>query len=264
MNNLLSVDGARLWHTIEYSSRFGATAKGGVRRLTLTDEDRRVRDWFQEQCKDAGCEVYIDEIGSMFAVRPGLDRSKPCIGIGSHLDTQPAGGRLDGILGVCAALEVVRTLNDANIETDASICIVNWTNEEGSRFSPAMMGSAVHIGSLALSEALAATDKEGISVANALDTIGYHGQNIADLVKLGSFVELHIEQGPRLEVEGAAIGVVESAYGVGTVGEVTIENASRNVIPGDVSFTIDCRFATEATGIELEQGIRRHCQTPQC
>ena len=140
----LQIDSARLWDTIHETAKFGATPKGGVRRLTLGPEDKQVRDWFRKACEAAGLEVHVDTLGSMFGLRKGRDMSKPPIGLGSHLDTQPTGGKYDGVLGTLAALEVVRTLNDAGIETEMPICICNWTNEEGSRFAPATMASAAY------------------------------------------------------------------------------------------------------------------------
>src|ERR1700759_1041965 len=142
----LQIDSARLWGTIHETAKFGATPKGGVRRLTLGPEDKQVRDWFRGACEAAGLEVHVDALGSMFALRKGRDMSKAPVGLGSHLDTQPNGGKLGGGVGTLAALEVVRTLNDAGIETELPICIVNWTNEEGSRFAPAMMASAAYVG----------------------------------------------------------------------------------------------------------------------
>ena len=131
----LQIDSARLWDTIHETAKFGATPKGGVRRLTLGPEDKQVRDWFRNACEAAGLEVHVDALGAMFGLRRGRDMSKPPVGLGSHLDTQPTGGKFDGVLGTLAALEVVRTLNDAGIETEIPLGIVNWTNEEGSRFA---------------------------------------------------------------------------------------------------------------------------------
>jgi len=142
----LQIDSARLWDTIHETAKFGATKKGGIRRLTLGPEDKQVRDWFRTACEAAGLDVHVDALGSMFALRKGRDMSKAPVGLGSHLDTQPTGGKFDGVLGTLAALEVVRTLNDAGIETETPICIVNWTNEEGSRFAPATMASAAYAG----------------------------------------------------------------------------------------------------------------------
>jgi N-carbamoyl-L-amino-acid hydrolase len=210
----LQIDSARLWDTIHETAKFGATPKGGVRRLTLSAEDKQVRDWFRKACEAAGLEVKVDTLGSMFALRKGRDMTKPPVGLGSHLDTQPTGGKYDGVLGTLAALEVARTLNDAGIETDAPICIVNWTNEEGSRFAPAMMASAAYVGDFTTEDILSRKDAADVSVAEALETIGYRGDVPVGNQKLGSFVELHIEQGPILEAENKTIGVVDSGQGV--------------------------------------------------
>ena len=210
----LTINADRLWSTIIETARFGGTDKGGVRRLTLSEEDRQVRDWFRAACEAAGCTVTVDGLGNMFALRPGKDMTKPPLGIGSHLDTQPTGGKFDGVLGVMAALEVVRTLNDAGIETNAPLCICNWTNEEGSRFAPAMMGSAGYVADLPVADILARTDAEGVSVGAALDAIGYRGPEEVGAQKLSGFLEVHIEQGPILEAEGLPIGVVEHGQGI--------------------------------------------------
>ena len=171
----LQINSARLWDTIHETAKFGATPKGGVRRLTLGPEDKQVRDWFRNACEAAGLEVHVDALGSMFGLRKGRDMSKPPVGLGSHLDTQPTGGKYDGVLGTLAALEVVRTLNDAGIETETPICICNWTNEEGSRFAPAMMASAAYVGDFTTDDILSRRDAEGVTVAQALDSIGYRG-----------------------------------------------------------------------------------------
>jgi len=210
----LRIDADRLWTSIHETAKIGGTPKGGVRRLTLSEEDRQVRDWFRNACEAAGCTVSVDELGNMFALRPGTDATKAPLGIGSHLDTQPTGGKFDGILGTLAALEVVRTLNDAGIETQTPICVTNWTNEEGSRFSPAMMGSAAYVGDIAVDQVMARTDAEGVSVATALDAIGYRGASPVGAQPLGAFLELHIEQGPILEAEDKTIGVVEHGQGI--------------------------------------------------
>src|ERR1700739_974192 len=172
----LQIDSARWWDKIPATAKCGGTPKGGVRRLTLSAEDKQVRDWFKTTCEAAGLEVTIDALGSMFALRKGRDMTKPPVGLGSHLDPQPTGGKFDGVLGTLAALEVVRTLNDAGIETEAPLCIVNWTNEEGSRFAPAMMASAAYAGDYTTDYILARTDSAGVTVAEALDTIGYRGE----------------------------------------------------------------------------------------
>ena len=210
----LQIDSARLWDTIHETAKFGATPKGGVRRLTLGPEDKQVRDWFRKACEAAGLEVHVDALGSMFGLRRGRDMSKPPVGLGSHLDTQPTGGKFDGVLGTLAALEVVRTLNDAGIETETPICIVNWTNEEGSRFAPATMASAAYAGDYTTDDILGRKDIAGISVGEALDSIGYRGDEAVGVRKFGAFVELHIEQGPLLEAENKTIGVVDRGQGI--------------------------------------------------
>src|SRR3954465_3440532 len=184
----LQIDSARLWGSIHETARFGTTAKGGVRRLTLSAEDKQVRDWFRKACEEAGLEVHIDALGSQFGLRKGRDMSKLPVGIGSHLDTQPTGGKYDGILGVLGALEVVRTLNDAGIETEMPICIANWTNEEGSRFAPAMMASAAYVGDFTPDDILARKDIAGVSVGEALDSIGYRGDVPVGYQKFSGFV----------------------------------------------------------------------------
>src|ERR1700682_1817875 len=179
----LQIDSARLWETIHKTAKFGARRKGGVRRLTRAREDKQVRDWFRSACEAAGLEVHVDALGSMFALRKGRDMSKPPVGLGSPLDTQPTGGKFDGVLGTLAALEVVRTLNDAGIETETPICIVNWTNEEGSRFA-----RAAYAGDYTTENTLARTDAAGISVGEALDSIGYRGEEAVGSRKFGAFV----------------------------------------------------------------------------
>src|SRR5471032_1378893 len=300
----LQIDSARLWDTIFETAKFGATPKGGVRRLTLGPEDKLVRDWFRSACEAAGLEVHVDTLGSMFGLRRGRDMSKPPVGLGSHLDTQPTGGKFDGVLGTLAALEVVRTLNDAGIETETPICIVNWTNEEGSRFAPATMASAAYAGDYTTDDILGRKDSAGVSVAEALDGIGYRGGEAVGACKLGAFVELHIEQGPLLEVENKTIGVVDRGQGiiwydghvtgfeshagttpmplrrdalatlseivlamesiakkhgpkaVGTIGEAVIASPSRNVIPGEIAFTVDCRSADAGIMDTLDSDLR--------
>jgi N-carbamoyl-L-amino-acid hydrolase len=210
----LQIDSSRLWNTIHTTAQFGATPKGGVRRLTLGPEDKQVRDWFRTACENAGLEVSVDALGNMFALRKGRDMAKPPIGLGSHLDTQPTGGKFDGILGTLAALEVIRTLNDAGIETELPLCVTNWTNEEGSRFAPAMMGSAAFAGDFTVDDILSRKDAAGVSVAEALDGIGYRGDRAVGAQSFTGFIELHIEQGPILEAEGKTIGVVDHGQGV--------------------------------------------------
>lgn len=210
----LRIDAERLWSTIMETARFGATEKGGVRRLTLTDLDRVVRDWFVAACKQAGCSITIDEMGNIFARRPGRNDALPPVAIGSHLDTQPTGGKFDGILGVLAGLEVLRTLNDAGIETNAPIEVINWTNEEGSRFAPAMLSSGVFAGVFTRDYAYAREDRDGKRFGEELARIGYRGDAKCGDHKLAAHFELHIEQGPILEAENKTIGIVTGAQGV--------------------------------------------------
>jgi N-carbamoyl-L-amino-acid hydrolase len=203
----LAIDAERLWDEIMQTAAIGGTAKGGICRLTLTDLDRQVRDWFKARAEALGCRVTVDDMGAMFARREGTAKVPP-IAFGSHLDTQPTGGKFDGVLGVLAALEALRTLVEAGYETYAPIEVVNWTNEEGSRFAPAMVSSGVFGGAIEKSWAESRTDRDGVTFAAALDAIGYRGKERCGEHPLSAFFELHIEQGPILEAEGRDIGVV--------------------------------------------------------
>ncbi|OCO99228.1 MULTISPECIES: Zn-dependent hydrolase [unclassified Ensifer] len=212
--NTPATSGDRLWNDLVATARFGGTDKGGVTRLTLTEEDRAVRGWFVGECRALGCTVEVDGIGNIFATYPGEDMSLPAIAVGSHLDTQPQGGRFDGILGVLAGVEVLRTLKDTSTLLRHPLTVVNWTNEEGSRFSPAMMGSGVFTGALSLDAAHALADREGVTVSAALDTIGYRGEANVGPAAFAAYLELHIEQGPLLEASATEIGVVTGVQGV--------------------------------------------------
>ena len=207
------VNGARLWDSLMEMAKIGATPAGGVNRLTLTDLDRQSRDLFIAWCKDAGCSIKVDRMGSIFARRAGSDDSLPPVMLGSHLDTQPTGGKFDGALGVMAALEVLRSLNDLDIKTRHPIEIVSWTNEEGSRFAPAMTASGVFAGVLKLEDALDIRDVDGKAIGAELDRIGFAGAEPVGGRPIHAFFELHIEQGPILEEEGIDIGVVTAANG---------------------------------------------------
>ncbi len=204
----LQVNGERLWATIMETAKMGATARGGIRRLTLTDTDRQVRDWFVRECQAAGSTVTVDEMGNIFARRPGKDSSLPPIAIGSHLDTQPTGGKFDGVYGVLSGLEILRTLNEADYTTNAPLEVVSWTNEEGSRFTPPMLASGVFAGVFQRDFAYALEDRDGRKFGEELGRIGYCGRVKCGDHKLGAYFELHIEQGPVLEAEGKTIGVV--------------------------------------------------------
>ncbi|MBC7803028.1 MAG: Zn-dependent hydrolase [Candidatus Parcubacteria bacterium] len=208
---MLRIDENRLWQSLMDLAQIGATDKGGVRRLTLTDVDRRGRDQFVAWCSDAGLAVEIDGIGNIFGRRAGAEPDALPVAMGSHLDSQPSGGKFDGAYGVMAGLEIVRTLNDAGIRTRAPVEVAAWTNEEGSRFVPTLMGSGVFAGVHTLSEILKQKDVEGISVQTALNQIGYAGSSQPH--KLGAYFEAHIEQGPVLEHTRTTIGVVLGALG---------------------------------------------------
>ena len=208
-----SINGERLWASLMELAKLGATVKGGVCRLALTDLDRQARDIFVRWCEDAGCTVSVDAVGNIFARRPGLNPDLPPVMTGSHIDTQPTGGKFDGCFGVLAGVEVLRTLNDLNIQTQAPIEVVVWTNEEGSRFAPCMMGSGVFAEKFTLEETLAKTDAQGITVGEALNAIGYAGSRKVSGHPVGAYFEAHIEQGPILEDERKTIGVVLGALG---------------------------------------------------
>jgi len=192
-------------------ARIGATPKGGVCRLTLTDVDRKGRDQFAGWAKEAGLEVRHDAIGNIFARRAGSDAKAAPVVMGSHLDSQPTGGKFDGAYGVMAGLEVVRTLNDLGVRTRAPVEVASWTNEEGSRFVPTLMGSGVFAGVLSLEKILKEKDVDGITVSEALAGIGYAGKETSHPV--GAYFEAHIEQGPVLEDTKTTIGVVQGALG---------------------------------------------------
>jgi beta-ureidopropionase / N-carbamoyl-L-amino-acid hydrolase len=208
---MLQINAERLWQSLMELARIGATEKGGVRRLTLTEEDRRGRDQFVAWCREAGLAVEVDGIGNIFGRRAGSEAGALPVTMGSHLDSQPSGGKFDGAYGVMAGLEIVRTLNDANLRTRAPVEVAVWTNEEGSRFVPTLMGSGVFAGVHPLGEILNQKDVEGISVQTALHQIGYAGT--AGPHPLGAYFEAHIEQGPVLEQTQTTIGVVLGALG---------------------------------------------------
>ncbi len=208
------INGERLWSSLMELAKIGATPKGGVCRLTLTDLDKQGRDLVLGWAKQAGLEITIDKIGNGFMRRAGRNNSLPPIVTGSHIDTQPTGGKFDGNYGVLAGIEVVRTLNDHGIETEAPIEVAFWTNEEGSRFVPVMMGSGVFAKAFTLEHAYAATDTEGKSVGEELKRIGYIGEQEPGDHPIGAYFETHIEQGPVLEDNDITIGVVTGVLGI--------------------------------------------------
>ena len=210
----LRINGERLWASLMELAQIGATKKGGVCRLTLTDLDKQGRDLVTRWAREAGMSVVIDKIGNGFMRRPGRNNALPPIMTGSHIDTQPTGGKFDGNYGVLAGLEVVRTLNDHGIETEAPIEVAFWTNEEGSRFVPVMMGSGVFAKAFTLEHAYAAKDLEGKSVKDELQRIGYLGPQEPGDHPIGAYFETHIEQGPVLEDNDITIGVVQGVLGI--------------------------------------------------
>jgi beta-ureidopropionase / N-carbamoyl-L-amino-acid hydrolase len=300
----LQIDATRLWDCLMQTARIGATPKGGICRLTLTDLDRQVRDWLKTQCETLGCTVSVDAVGNMFARRPGKNPNLAPIAIGSHLDTQPTGGKFDGVLGVLGALEVLRTLHETGYETNASVEIVNWTNEEGARFAPAMLASGVFAGVFTPEYAYSRTDRDGKTFGEELQRIGYQGSERPGAREFSALFELHIEQGPILEDEGRTIGVVHGVQGmrwyevtvtgqeshtgttpmplrrnallgaarlidridaiarehapdaVGAVGLIENKPNSRNVIPGEVFFSVDFRHPDENVLDAMEAKLR--------
>ncbi len=288
------IDGRRLWDSLMAIAEVGATAKGGVRRLALSPVDQAGRALFVQWCEAAGLAVRTDCMGNMFARREGRDPARSPVLFGSHLDSQPTGGKFDGALGVIAGLEVMRTLNELGIQTEAPVELVNWTDEEGARFGKAMMGSGVWSGVFGQAETEALRDAEGVSLGEALDAIGARGEVPARPFPADSYFELHIEQGPILEREGKTIGIVTGGQaqiwydavvtgqdshagttppstrkdalvgaariidlvdrtmrargedGRGTVGQLFVSPNSRNVIPGEVRFSVEFRHPDEA------------------
>ncbi len=210
----LRINGERLWQSLMELAKIGATAKGGVCRLTLTDLDKQGRDLVLQWAREAGMAVVIDKIGNGFMRRAGRNNALPPIVTGSHIDTQPTGGKFDGNYGVLAGIEVVRTLNDHGIETEAPIEVAFWTNEEGSRFVPVMMGSGVFARAFTLEHAYAARDTAGKSVKEELERIGYIGAQEPGDHPIGAYFETHIEQGPVLEDNDKTIGVVQGVLGI--------------------------------------------------
>jgi N-carbamoyl-L-amino-acid hydrolase len=202
----LRINGARLRASLEEMATIGATPAGGVQRLALSDEDRRARDQFVKWLKELELTVSIDELGSIFGTRNGRNASLPPVMAGSHIDSQPRGGRFDGILGVMGALEVMRTLHEAKVETERPLVIVDWTNEEGSRFAPAMVASGVWAGALERDWVYARADKDGKKQGEELSRIGYKGTAPAKKWPTHAYYELHIEQGPMLERRKTTIG----------------------------------------------------------
>jgi N-carbamoyl-L-amino-acid hydrolase len=207
------VNGQRLWDALMEMAKIGATPKGGCKRLTLTDLDKQGRELFRAWCEAAGCTIKVDQMGNMFARRAGVEDRLPPVVVGSHLDTQPTGGKFDGVLGVLGALEVVRSLNDLKIKTRYPIEIANWTNEEGSRFAPAMVSSGVFAGVYTKEFAYSRVDSENKTLGDELARIGFKGEEPVGGRPIHAYFELHIEQGPILEDENIDVGVVTHGQG---------------------------------------------------
>ena len=247
----LRINGQRLWDSLMELAQIGATPKGGVCRLTLTDLDKQGRDLVTRWAREAGMTVTIDKIGNGFMRRPGRNNSLPPIMTGSHIDTQPTGGKFDGNYGVLAGLEVVRTLNAAGVRTRAPIEVAVWTNEEGSRFVPVMMGSGVFAGAFTLEHALAQRDAQGVSVGEALASIGYAGQ-LGPAPAVGSYFEAHIEQGPVLENHARVIGVVTAALGQRWY-DVTVQGMEAHAGPTPMELRQDALLAASALVAEVNR-----------
>ncbi|SAL74400.1 allantoate amidohydrolase [Caballeronia terrestris] len=254
---MLQVNGPRLWASLMDMAQIGATEKGGVRRLALTDDDRRGRDLFAKWCREAGMTVSVDEVGNLFARREGVDKSQRPVLIGSHLDTQPEGGRFDGVYGVLAALELVRTLNDHGIVTEKPLEIVSWTNEEGARFTPAMLGSAVFVGATPLQTALDTKDADGITLRAALKQSGYAGERRATGQPVDAYFEAHIEQGPVLESHGNPIGVVTGGQAIRWL-DIAVTGVAAHAGTTPMPYRRDALFASAEMALRLEAIAERY------
>ncbi|PTV95369.1 N-carbamoyl-L-amino-acid hydrolase [Rhodobacter aestuarii] len=210
----LRIDSARLWDSLMQMAQIGPGVAGGNNRQTVTDSDAEGRALFKKWCDEAGLTMGVDQMGTMFMTRPGEDPDALPVYVGSHLDTQPTGGKFDGVLGVLGALEVVRTMNDRGIKTKHPIVVTNWTNEEGARFAPAMLASGVFAGMHTLEYAYGRTDLEGKTFGAELERIGWKGDEEVGARKMHAYFELHIEQGPILEAEDKTVGVVTHCQGL--------------------------------------------------
>ena len=253
----LRINGDRLWSSLMELAQIGATPKGGVCRLTLTDLDKQGRDLVTRWAREAGMTVTIDKIGNGFMRRPGRNNSLPPIMTGSHIDTQPTGGKFDGNYGVLAGIEVVRTLNDHGIETEAPIEVAFWTNEEGSRFVPVMMGSGVFAKAFTLEHAYAATDTEGKTVKGELERIGYIGDQEPGDHPIGAYFETHIEQGPVLEDNDKTIGVVSGVLGIRWF-DCTVTGMEAHAGPTPMALRKDALLAATRIMQDVVAAAHRH------
>ncbi len=253
----LRINGDRLWASLMELAQIGATPKGGVCRLTLTDLDKQGRDLVTRWAREAGMTVTIDKIGNGFMRRPGRNNNLPPIMTGSHIDTQPTGGKFDGNYGVLAGIEVVRTLNDHGIETEAPIEVAFWTNEEGSRFVPVMMGSGVFAKAFTLEHAYAATDTEGKTVKGELERIGYIGDQEPGDHPIGAYFETHIEQGPVLEDNNKTIGVVSGVLGIRWF-DCTVTGMEAHAGPTPMALRKDAMLAATRIMQDVVAAAHRH------
>nr|WP_315427885.1 Zn-dependent hydrolase [uncultured Albidiferax sp.] len=253
----LRINGDRLWSSLMELAQIGATPKGGVCRLALTELDKQGRDLVTRWAVEAGMTVTIDKIGNGFMRRPGRNNSLPPIMTGSHIDTQPTGGKFDGNYGVLAGIEVVRTLNDHGIETEAPIEVAFWTNEEGSRFVPVMMGSGVFAKAFTLEHAYAAVDTEGKSVQSELQSIGYIGDQEPGDHPIGAYFETHIEQGPVLEDNDITIGVVQGVLGIRWF-DCTVTGMEAHAGPTPMALRKDAMLAATHIMQDVVAAAHRH------
>ena len=253
----LRINGQRLWDSLMELAQIGATPKGGVCRLTLTDLDKQGRDLVTRWAREAGMTVTIDKIGNGFMRRPGRNNNLPPIMTGSHIDTQPTGGKFDGNYGVLAGIEVVRTLNDHGIETEAPIEVAFWTNEEGSRFVPVMMGSGVFAKAFTLEHAYAATDTEGKTVKGELERIGYIGDQEPGDHPIGAYFETHIEQGPVLEDNDKTLGVVSGVLGIRWF-DCTVTGMEAHAGPTPMALRKDAMLAATRIMQDVVAAAHRH------
>ena len=254
----LRINGERLWESLMEMAKVGPGIAGGNNRQTLTDADAEGRDLFKTWCEAAGMTLGVDKMGTMFATRPGTDPDALPVYIGSHLDTQPTGGKYDGVLGVLAGLEVVRSLNDLGVETKHPVVVTNWTNEEGARFAPAMLASGVFAGAIPLDSAYARRDPEGLTFGDELKRIGWVGDEEVGARKMHAYFEYHIEQGPILEAEAKQIGVVTHCQGLWWL-EVTLTGREAHTGSTPMNLRVNAGLAM-ARIIEMVQTVAMESQ----
>jgi N-carbamoyl-L-amino-acid hydrolase len=253
----IAIDGDRLWATLEASAQIGSIPPSGLARLALSASDRQMRDLFVSWCREAGLAVRVDRIGNIFARRAGRGGDVAPVMIGSHLDTQVHGGRFDGILGVLAALEVVRALNDADVHTSRPVDIVCWTDEEGARFRRSMLGSSVFTGELELTQALLLTDDDGVTVGDALTEIGYVGEAGVPGPPPHAYLELHIEQNSILDESDVDVGIVDSSYPTYILA-VHFEGRTAHAGPTPMAKRHDALTGAARAIVAIDEITRRH------